>query len=508
MNIESKLICVPITETRSNEFLNAIELAAKTADAIELRMDYLENDEECLAVQSSIPELVKKINKPLIMTFRPREQGGMRELSLSDRQSYWFDLSDEVKNAIVYADLELDLVESLISNSPLNAPPIPWSKVICSQHNFAETPANIGQIYQRIARTPAAIIKIATKANHISDCLTLFELMERSEKPVIILGMGLAGISTRVLALSRGAMLTFGALKPGAESASGQPTVTELRDLYRADQLSRQSEIMGVIGYPIGHSRSPLIQNSALASIGYDAVYLPFEVQDVDEFIIDFVKPQTRKIDWRMRGLSVTIPHKLSVMEQLDFIDPSASRVGAVNTVVVEGHELHGYNTDVIGAMKPLSSLIDLRGTRAAVIGAGGSARAICCGLAERGAQVTVYARDLEKAKKLADEFGAEAVLLSEFAGETDIVINCTPIGMKGKDEGTSPIKAESLRGVQLVFDLIYNPLETQLLKDAREAGCRTLGGMEMLIEQAAEQFRLWTKRDAPVDVMWKAVNS
>jgi 3-dehydroquinate dehydratase / shikimate dehydrogenase len=496
-----KLICVPITETDAHKFLAAVEEAARVADAVELRLDYL--DARSLSdVLAALPRRFADFHKPLIFTFRPREQGGRRDSSLEDRLNFWRGLSEQIKTLIAYADFELDLVEKLSDSTP----PVPWHKVICSHHDFNETPANLGEIYERVARTPAAVVKIATKANRISDCLPLFELMRRGEKPVIVLGMGLAGISTRVLALSRGALLTFGALRPGAESASGQPTAADLRDLYRADRLTRESEVMGVVAYPVGHSRSPLIHNRALAAINYDAVYLPFEVADLDEFMRDFVRPATRKLDWRLRGLSVTIPHKLGVMKHLDSIDPAAARVGAVNTVVVEGDELHGYNTDVVGAMKPLAELIVLGGARAAVIGAGGSARAICYGLSERGARVTVYARDVAKAKLLADEFNARAAPLGDFAGEADIVINCTPIGMKGHDEGASPVEAESLRGVQLVFDLVYNPLETRLLKDARDAGCRTLGGMAMLIEQAAEQFRLWTKREAPVDVMWRAV--
>lgn len=496
-----KLICVPITETRAPEFLNAIDVAARTADAIELRFDYL--DPHSLAeVLWALPLRYATLSKPLIFTFRPREQGGMRDVSLAERQAFWHSLPQALKDSLAFADFESDLVESFGERAPIT-----WQKVICSQHDFNETPTNLRAIYERMARTPAAIVKIATKANSISDCLPLFDLMEQSEKPVIILGMGLAGISTRVLALSRDAMLTFGTLRRGAESASGQPTVEELRELYRADRLTRESEVMGVVGYPIGHSRSPLIHNTAFKAIGYDAVYLPFEVQDIDEFVRDFVKPATRKLDWQLRGLSVTIPHKLGVMKHLDRIDSAAASVGAVNTVVVEGGELHGYNTDVIGAMKPLSELVDLRGARAAVIGAGGSARAICYGLRERGTNVTVYARDLKKAQTLAEEFNAQASLLSDFAGQADVVINCTPIGMKDHGEGKSPISAEALHGAQLVFDLVYNPLETRLLKDARNAGCRTLGGMAMLIEQAAEQFRLWTKRDAPVETMWCAVS-
>jgi shikimate dehydrogenase len=247
------------------------------------------------------------------------------------------------------------------------------------------------------------------------------------------------------------------------------------------------------------------MHNAALKALNRDGVYLPLEVDDVGSFVCDFVHPKTRKLDWSLRGLSVTIPHKLAIISYLDFIDATARGVGAVNTVVVEGDELHGYNTDVAGAMKPMDEMIDVNGARVAVIGAGGSARAICYGLNWRGADVTIYARDLKKAQPLADEFGARTASLESFKGEADVVINCSPVGMSGPSEGLSLIKAESLEGVKLVYDLIYTPEETALLADAKRVGCRTLGGLAMLVGQAAEQFRLWTELEAPVDVMWRA---
>jgi 3-dehydroquinate dehydratase/shikimate dehydrogenase len=499
----SSLICAPITETNVEAFLATIREAEQTADAIELRLDYLSAE----ALPQLIVELrsrVAQISKPLILTFRPRQQGGKRDLTLEDRHDFWRNLPPEIISAIAFADFELDLVESFASEQP----PIPWGKIICSWHNFDETPEDLIERFERMARTPAAVVKIATQANRIGDCLRVFEIIERANqpKPVIGLAMGLPGLATRVLALARGAMLTFGALKRGAESAAGQPTVAELRDLFRVKQLTRESEIYGVIGKPISHSRSPLMHNAALKALNRNGVYLPFEVEDVEEFVRDFVRPKTKKIDWRLRGLSVTIPHKLAIIPHLDFVDATAKAIGAVNTVVVEGGELHGYNTDVAGAMKPLDELMDVRGARVAVLGAGGAARAICYGLNERGADVTIYSRDVRKAQPLADEFKAQTASLGSFKGEADVVINCTPLGMSGHSENHSPVEAESLSGVKLVYDLVYNPEETVLLRDARGAGGRTLGGLAMLVGQAAEQFRLWTGSEAPADVMWRAV--
>jgi 3-dehydroquinate dehydratase/shikimate dehydrogenase len=506
MNIQSRfsLICVPVTETDLTGFLTAINEAEQIADAIELRLDYLPAE----ALPQLIVELtsrIARVSKPLILTFRPREQGGKRDLTLQDRRDFWRGLPPEIVNSIAYVDFEFDLVGSFAGEQP----PAPWEKVICSWHDFTETPHDLIARYDLMASSPAAAVKIVTQANCILDCLRIFELIEhaKGKKPVIALAMGLPGLMTRTLALARGAMLTFGSLRRGAESAAGQPTAAQLRDLYRVKQLSRDSQIFGVIGNPVGHSRSPLMHNAALKALSHDGIFLPFDVGDVGLFVCSYVHPKTRKLDWNLRGLSVTIPHKLAVIPYLDFVDATARSVGAVNTIVVEGQELRGYNTDVAGAMKPLDEMIDVHGARVAVLGAGGSARAVCYGLSQRDAFVTIYARDFKKAQPLADEFMARIAPLESFNGEADIVINCSPVGMSGHSEGRSLIKAESLEGVKLVYDLIYTPEETALLADAKRAGCRTLGGLAMLVGQAAEQFRLWTGLEIPVDVMWSAAS-
>ena len=398
------LVCVPIIETEPAAFLAAITDAATRADLIELRLDYLSDDARD-AVLTQLPPLAAQLAAQLLLTLRPREQGGQRELSLSARRAFWQSLSAEIAANIRFADFEFDLVESFAHETP----PLPWEKVICSWHDFAGTPGDLIQRYERMAATPAAVVKLATQCQRINDCLRLFALLEHAQnkKPIIALGMGLPGLSTRVLALARGALLTFGALQRGAESAPGQPTVEELNTLYRVKQLTRASQVFGVIGKPIGHSRSPLIHNPALQVAGIDGVYLPLEVDDLASFIRDFVHPRTRKLDWNLRGLSVTIPHKRALLPLLDEVDATAQAIGAVNTIVVAGERLCGYNTDVHGAMQPLLERMEVRSARAAVLGAGGSARAVCYGLQQHGADVTLYARDVHKAEALAAEFNA-----------------------------------------------------------------------------------------------------
>jgi len=358
------MICTPITESTPEAFHAAIKEAEAIADCIEARLDYLDSNglEDILAILGR-----DDVSKPLILTFRPREQGGQRDLTLDERRAFWSGLPADLLSRMAYADLELDLVESFASQSP-----IPWDKVICSFHDFVETPSEISAIFERLKQTQARVVKIATYAKSVTDCSRILDLAGAAgARPFIVLAMGPAGIPTRVLALSRGALLTFGSLRPGSESAEGQPTVNDLRELYRADKLNAGTAIYGVIGFPVSHSRSPEIHNRAFARDGINAVYLPFEVQDLGSFVSDIVR------HWNVQGLSVTIPHKISIMEYLDWIDPIASAVGAVNTVVASGERLLGYNTDVGGAMKPLDKRIDLRGARVAVLGTGGSARAV-----------------------------------------------------------------------------------------------------------------------------------
>jgi shikimate dehydrogenase len=198
-------------------------------------------------------------------------------------------------------------------------------------------------------------------------------------------------------------------------------------------------------------------------------------------------------------------PLLLEAKEGLALLNGTQAMTAVGGLALVDAWKL-AEAADVIGAMKPLEEMIGLRGARVAVIGAGGSARAICYGLSQRGANVTIFARNLKKALPLAQEFNAKLMALSAFKGETEIVINCTPIGMRHHSEDQSPLNFESLQGVKLVYDLIYTPEETALLRDAKSANCQTLGGLAMLIGQAAEQFRLWTGTSPPVDVFWQTL--
>ncbi|HJZ82870.1 MAG TPA: shikimate dehydrogenase, partial [Pyrinomonadaceae bacterium] len=268
--------------------------------------------------------------------------------------------------------------------------------------------------------------------------------------------------------------------------------------------INQETEIFGIIGNHVGSSLSPRIHNAAFAAVERNAVYIPFAVHDADQFIRRMVHPASREIEWNLRGLSVTTPHKLAVIQGLDEIDTTAGEIGAVNTIVVRDGRLLGYNTDAAGFIAPLGERYGaLQNARCAVIGAGGAAQACLWALQKEGAECVLFARNREKALALAQAFNVECRQAenADFGG-FDIVINATSLGMRGATEGATPAGVEQLRGVRLAYDLVYNPLQTRFLSAARDAGCETLGGFEMLLSQAVEQFRLWTGREPDVGVM------
>jgi 3-dehydroquinate dehydratase / shikimate dehydrogenase len=476
-------VCVPLCEKNLDALRSACGRAVEWADFVELRLDCLDRTPE------NISELLQDLARPVILTFRPSEQGGHRNLSREERRSFW---KTAPRGESIWWDVEGELVQDLSPD---------WSHVIASHHDFSGVPSDLQQIYERLAKTPAHVLKIAVQAHDIVDCLPIFQLLDRTRREgreLIAIAMGNAGIATRVLGPSRGAFLTYGALDDESATAPGQVNAAKLRSLYHIDHIDDETMICGLIGLPVMHSVSPLIHNTAFAAEEINGVYLPFEVKDVDSFFKRMVDPRTRELNWNLRGLSVTAPHKQSVMQHLDWIDPNAKEIGAVNTVVIENDRLLGYNTDAAGLIEPLLQRFGpLADREVAIIGAGGAARAAVWALQQQQARVTLFVRNVEKAQKLAEVFNISCELLSSarFDGY-DLVINATPLG-SGEHIDQSPATAGQLNGARCIYDLIYNPSETKLLREARQVGCETLGGMEMLVAQAKLQFELWTGKKA-----------
>jgi 3-dehydroquinate dehydratase / shikimate dehydrogenase len=504
-------VCVPVCVRGADELRPSVERAAAVADIVELRLDCLEADQLDAARAQLVP-LLKAAGRPFIITFRPREQGGGRHLSLEERAAFWREAPGWLRGAAeperAFADLECDLLES--PHAALPGELFERFTLICSQHDFGETPADLEEIFERMARTPARVLKLATRANAVTDCVATLRLIERGRREgreVIAVSMGEAGLLTRVLAPAFGAFLTYASLDAEQATAPGQLDARELRDLYRVHRLNAGTLVTGIAGSPVGHSLSPQMHNAAFASEGLDAVYLPFEVADVSAFVRRMVAPRTRELRWNLRGLSVTAPHKQTVIPFLDHVAADASRVGAVNTVVVnDDGALEGFNTDAAAAVVPLEGLVELRGARVAVIGAGGAARALLRALDERGARATVFARDEARGRPIADEFDADSAQLGGASfGGFEVVVNTTPLGTRGSREAETPAAARQLRGARVAYDLVYNPADTLFLREARAAGCQTIGGLGMLVAQAEEQFRLWTGHAPPPGVMLEA---
>jgi 3-dehydroquinate dehydratase/shikimate dehydrogenase len=501
-------VCVPVCVRRAAELRPSVERAAGLGDIVEVRLDCLEAG-ELDAARAQLGGLLTRAGRPFIVTYRPREQGGGVGLSLEERAAFWREAPLWLRGAGAggrpFVDVELDLLES--PHAETLGALFESFTVICSHHDFRETPADLEQIYERMARTRARISKLATRADSITDSLTLMRLLERGRREgrgLIVVSMGAAGVLTRVLAPAFGAFLTYGSLDAGQATAPGQIDARDLRDLYRVHKLTDETAVAGLVGSPVGHSLSPYTHNTGFASLGLDFVYLLFEVEDLPEFVRRMARPRTRELRWNLRGLSVTAPHKQAVIPHLDAVAPNAARVGAVNTVVVsEERGLEGFNTDAEASVVPLDGLVELRGARVAVLGAGGAARALLWALGERGARATVFARDVARGRAVAEEFGASAAQLEGAGFEGfDVVANATPLGTRGAKEAETAAAESQLRGARVAYDLVYNPAETRFLREARAAGCETVGGLRMLVAQAEEQFRLWTGRVPPPGVM------
>jgi 3-dehydroquinate dehydratase/shikimate dehydrogenase len=498
-------VCIPLNEESFESLAVAIRKASAAADLIELRLDGLVGGELQRSLQQ-IDALLAQTNKTVILTLRTQEQGGYRTIDQAERIECWDRLFTTRQTLF---DLEEDLVTELINRDEVHQPD--WSRVICSHHDFTEVPTDLDDLYERLSFTPARILKLALKANDIVDCLPILKLLDRArseERDLIAIAMGNAGVVTRILGPARGAFLTYAAPKAEHGTAPGQVVASDLRTIYRIDQINADTMITGLVGLPVMHSVSPHMHNAAFRSAAIDGVYLPFEVKDLDSFIQRMVNPETRELEWNLRGLSVTAPHKSAIMKHLDWIDPTAKSIGAVNTVFLDNEQLHGYNTDADGLIGPLiQRLGSLNGLRAAIIGAGGAARAAVFGLQKKNVDVTLFVRNTEKAAALAAQFNISSNSLSSSSSLTnfDVVINATPLGSFGERINETPVVADQLRGSRLVYDLVYNPIETRFLKEGRAADCDVLGGLEMLVAQAGLQFKIWTNIDIPSNIMYDA---
>lgn len=460
------------------------------ADVIELRLDYIKN-----LKPNKLKKIIKISEKPVIATDRKRSEGGFFKGSEAERIEM---LKNAANYGAEYVDIELssgDVVKDLIKNKKN-------SKIIVSYHNFRETPDDINLVYKNINNLTPDFIKIATYANSVSDNFKVFDLIksaEREKANVIAFCMGSYGEFSRILCMILGSKMTYASLDRKNKSASGQLPFHEMNNIYKIKKLSRKTKIAGLIGNPVEHSWSHIIHNAAFEKLGIDAVYLKFRVDKLKEFI-DYFKKMS------VIGFSVTIPHKIDVISHLDKIDETAKAIGAVNTIVAKNNKLIGYNTDCEGAMLALKKNAKIRGKNVVIIGAGGSSRALAYGLKKENADTTILNRTIKNAKIIADDFGCGYGSLSDLKGlDYDILINTTPVGMHPNFD-KSPVNPKCIKENSVVFDIVYNPFKTELLKIAEKKDCTIINGFEMLVNGAALQFGLWTGKEAPEYLMRKKV--
>ncbi|MCI0402408.1 MAG: shikimate dehydrogenase [Acidobacteria bacterium] len=485
-------IAVVVAEPTTEAFLRQARRLSRTAALLELRLDALERVALIVSVLERLAE--RPLPAAWIATCRPRAQGGGFEGSASAQLAV---LALAARAGASWVDVD---AESLERFSPrLRAAMLPSVGRIVSLHDFTRTPRNLEALYRRLEPLGADWIKIAVTPRSQSENARLLAMTRRHRRRVISVAMGTVGIPGRILALAAGSPLTYAPPDNGRATAPAQPTLRELREVYRAHCLNSRTRVYGLLGHPVAHSLSPALHNAAFAHARLNAVYLPFEARSPQE-LLDSIGAL------RIAGLSVTHPHKQAILRHLDAIDPLAETIAAVNTVVVRGGgKLFGCNTDYVGVLRTLQRHVGLEGARVLLIGAGGAARACAFALATAGAFISVTSRRLTVARALARAVGGEAVPRAALRRRRfDAIVNCTPVGQAPGTEA-SPLRDGELN-CRVVFDLVYNPIETKLLRLARRRGCRTVPGWQMLVEQGAAQFEIWTGLRAPLAVMRRAV--
>ncbi|XP_027348707.1 bifunctional 3-dehydroquinate dehydratase/shikimate dehydrogenase, chloroplastic-like [Abrus precatorius] len=506
------LICAPIMgESIEKMKIDVHKAKAGGADLVEIRLDSLNTFDP----YQDLSALIQNHPLPLLFTYRPTWEGGMYD---GDENKRLDALRLAMELGADYIDVELQVAHQFYDS--IRGKTFNKTKVIVSSHNYQLTPSieDLGNLVAKIQATGADIVKIATTALDITDVAHMFQIMVHSQVPFIGLVMGDRGLISRILCAKFGGYLTFGTVESGVVSAPGQPTLKDLLYLYNLRQLGPDTKVYGIIGKPVSHSKSPILYNEAFKSVGFDGVYVFLLVDDVANFLktyssTDFV------------GFSVTIPHKEEALKCCDEVDPVAKAIGAVNCIVrrpTDG-KLIGYNTDYVGAISAIedglrgkhngssTAVSPLAGKLFVVIGAGGAGKALAYGAKEKGSRIVIANRTYDRARELADVIGGDALALADLDNyhpeDGMILANTTSIGMQPKVDET-PISKHALKHYSLVFDAVYTPKMTRLLKEAEESGATTVTGIEMFIGQAYEQYEKFTGLPAPKELFRKTMEN
>lgn len=507
-------ICVVVGRTRHGMMQAEVREAAKQgARLIELRIDFLKKAPDFHRLLAEKP-------CPMIATVRRPPEGGKWDQGEDARKMV---LRQAIVAGFDWVDLETDIADAI--------PRFGQVRRIVSYHNFREFPANLEDIHQRMCQQDGDVVKLVVRAGHPADNLRVLALIRGAAKPTIAFCMGDMGFPSRILQAKYGAPFTYAAFNKERNIAPGMPSFAEVRHVYRYYELGPDTQVFGVVGDPVGHSLSPLIHNVAFKKLGLDAVYLPFRVprDTLPDFLRAFAQvPVT--------GYSVTIPHKETAAVVAKAKDEMVERTQAANTLVRGEDGWRAFNTDYQGVVDTLVEHLPsfamrqlepapvpgvppatatpaegiptagISGRVVLVLGAGGVARSVAHALSREGAVVTVTGRTAERAAGLAAEVGCRHVEWNaRHSVLCDLVINCTPVGMHPNvDE--SPLHPSFLKPGLVVFDTVYTPEQTLLIKEARERSCHTITGVELFIRQAALQFHHFTGQAAPADLFRKVI--
>ena len=458
------MICISITGPDNETALDHIAWAQPLADIIELRLDLISD--------ADIPRLIAASRRPVIATCRSINSGG-KFVEEDDRRLAI--LRKAAASGAGYIDIEWQTAPRLGD--------IGAAGLIASHHDNERTPNNLAAIYKNIAVLEPEIIKIVTYANNVADNLTIFNLLKNSKLPLIAFCMGDKGVPSRILCRKFGGVMTYAALSPETVVAPGQLTAREIRDVYNYSSIGPETKVYGIIGEDVSSSLSHAYHNLAFKIVNWPGVYVKFPVADVQHFLACYGEIIT--------GLSVTRPHKETILSCLDETSPIVKRVGSVNTVTRIDERLVGDNVDRIGAIQAIEAVVDISGKTALIIGAGGTAKALAFGLRGKGAFVIIVDRTLSKAEKLAKDVDGAAKNFDFLeTGDYDILLNATSVGFDPNADDTL-VPRECLRRGLVVFDAVY-PHTTQLLRDAKDAGCETISGLALFVNQAYEQLKIW----------------
>lgn len=481
------MICVSIGRTRLKMMRAEHEALGKAgAELVELRLDWLKQIPD-------ISLLLKHRPTPTVVTCRRAEDRGKWKGTEEQRLTL---LRSAIVDGVEFVDLELDVAKKI--------PRYGKTRRIVSYHNFEETPDNLSSIYEQMRDLDADVIKIVTMANSPADGVRMLELVAGTKIPTVGFCMGEFGLFTRVVCGKYGAPFTYASFSSEREMAPGQISFREMIELYRHHRINEQTRVFGLLGDPIAHSYSPRLHNRAFERENMNAVYLPFRISE--QHFAPSMKALRRL---NVEGFSVTIPHKERALTQADHVDDNVKEIGAANTLYRNARGIwFAANTDFEAAMTTLRQATQRAGwpdggfkdRKVLILGAGGVAKAIGLGIVRGGGLLTLCGRTKSRAKELAEKLGCQSCSWeNRGAQRPEILINCTPIGMFPNMDET-PFEQNWMTDGMVIFDTIYNPENTLLIKLARERNCHIASGLEMFVQQAAKQFECFTGQNPPLD--------